>query len=113
MNPAQSTSEGRIVQIIGPVVDVEFSENVPPIYSALELSHEGERKVFEVAQHLGSGRVRAISMAATEGLKRGLSVRNPGPQVGGRGGNPFWGRFLIFRGGGFGGQSSFPPPAPR
>ena len=94
MNPAQSTSEGRIVQIIGPVVDVEFSENVPPIYSALELSHEGERKVFEVAQHLGSGRVRAISMAATEGLKRGLSVRNTGAPISVPVGKPILGRMF-------------------
>src|SRR3989338_8138065 len=94
MNPAQSTSEGRIVQIIGPVVDVEFSENVPPIYSALELSHEGERKVFEVAQHLGSGRVRAISMAATEGLKRGLSVMNTGAPISVPVGKPILGRMF-------------------
>ena len=51
MNPTQSTAEGRIVQIIGPVVDVEFGDNVPPIYTALETAHEGSRKVFEVAQN--------------------------------------------------------------
>src|SRR3989338_3192843 len=73
--------EGKIVQIIGPVVDVEFVENVPPIYTALETTHGGERKVFEVAQHLGNGRVRAISMASTDGMKRGLAVTNTGAPI--------------------------------
>ncbi|MDO8624206.1 MAG: F0F1 ATP synthase subunit beta [bacterium] len=73
--------EGKIVQIIGPVVDVEFAESVPPIYTALETTHEGIRKVFEVAQHLGNGRVRAISMSSTDGMKRGLTVTNTGAPI--------------------------------
>lgn len=81
MNNVQGTAEGRIVQIIGPVVDVEFSESVPPIYTALEMTHDGTRKVFEVAQHLGNGRVRAISMGTTDGLARGLSVTNTGAPI--------------------------------
>ena len=86
--------EGKIVQIIGPVVDVEFGENVPPIYTALETLYEGQRKVFEVAQHLGNGRVRAISMASTDGLSRGLSVTNTGAPISVPVGKPILGRMF-------------------
>ncbi|PIQ68853.1 MAG: F0F1 ATP synthase subunit beta [Candidatus Taylorbacteria bacterium CG11_big_fil_rev_8_21_14_0_20_46_11] len=89
-----SGAEGRIVQIIGPVVDVEFTEAVPPIYTALETSHKGERKVFEVAQHLGNGRVRAISMSTTDGLSRGLSVTNTGAPISVPVGKPILGRMF-------------------
>ena len=95
--------EGRIVQIIGPVVDVEFGENVPPIYTALELKFDEvelrreaqpRRVVFEVAQHLGNGRVRAISMASTDGLKRGLAVTNTGAPISVPVGKPILGRMF-------------------
>ena len=86
--------EGKIVQIIGPVVDVEFTETVPPIYTALETSLKGERKVFEVAQHLGNGRVRAISMSTTDGLSRGLSVTNTGAPISVPVGKPILGRMF-------------------
>jgi len=64
-------SKGTITQIIGPVVDVRFDTGLPQIQNALELTHNGERLVLEVAQHLGLNRVRAIAMGkggATVGL---------------------------------------------
>src|SRR3989344_1502339 len=87
-------TEGKIVQIIGPVVDVEFGESVPPIYTALETMHDGMRKVFEVAQHLGNGRVRAVSMDSTDGLSRGLSVTNTGAPISVPVGKPILGRMF-------------------
>ena len=68
---------GTIVQVIGPVVDVDFSQtnDFPEIYDALEVSYDdGTKLTLEVQQHLGEGRVRAIAMSSTEGLKRGMSV---------------------------------------
>src|SRR6266700_6394113 len=79
---------GQIVQIIGPVVDVEFSNNyLPPIYQALRISSEGfdvENKidvVAEVQQHLGEGRVRAVSMLPTDGMVRGMKVLDLGGPI--------------------------------
>lgn len=76
---------GRIVQIIGPVVDVEFSEEkLPAIYDALEVRlPTGSRTsiVLEVARHLGSGRVRAISLYPTDGLVRGTEVEDTGKPI--------------------------------
>jgi len=68
---------GTIVQVIGPVVDVDFSQtnNLPEIYDALEVSlDDGKKLILEVQQHLGEGWVRSIAMSGTEGLKRGMSV---------------------------------------
>ncbi len=69
---------GRVVQIIGPVVDVEFPEGqLPEIYDALVIVREDESElVLEVEQHLGENRVRAIAMDSTDGLTRGTPVRN-------------------------------------
>src|SRR6202049_3311487 len=74
---------GTIVQIIGPVVDADFSETdaMPSIYDALEVDFELEGRdskklTLEVQQHLGGGWVRAIAMSSTEGLKRGMSIVN-------------------------------------
>jgi F-type H+-transporting ATPase subunit beta len=70
-------SSGRIVQIIGAVIDVEFSrDNVPSVYDALNV--EGKELVLEVQQQLGDGVVRTIAMGSTEGAKRGLEVTNTG-----------------------------------
>ena len=76
--------KGSIVQIIGPVVDVEFGSEPPAIYTALKTpspEKEGAVLVLEVAQHLGGGRVRAVSMGPTEGLKRGAHVENTGAPI--------------------------------
>jgi F-type H+-transporting ATPase subunit beta len=74
---------GTIVQIIGPVVDADFSETdaMPGIYDALEVDfelegRESKKLTLEVQQHLGGGWVRAIAMSSTEGLKRGMSITN-------------------------------------
>ena len=67
---------GKIIQIIGPVVDVEFSDGeLPKIYDALEVHlSNGERLVLETHQHSGGNRVRAVAMGATDGLSRGMEV---------------------------------------
>ena len=67
---------GKITQIIGAVIDVTFEADLPEIYTALEVSNEGNKLVLEVAQHLGEGSVRTIAMDSTEGLKRGDVVTN-------------------------------------
>ncbi|SDY01141.1 F0F1 ATP synthase subunit beta [Lachnobacterium bovis] len=67
---------GRIVQVLGPVVDVEFEEGIelPNIKDALEVTVEGKRLVMEVAQHIGNNTVRCIMLAASEGLHRDMEV---------------------------------------
>ncbi|GAA5112669.1 F0F1 ATP synthase subunit beta [Orbus sasakiae] len=70
---------GKIVQIIGAVVDVEFPEDaVPNIYDALDVETGGEKLVLEVQQQLGGGVVCCIAMGSTDGLRRGLNVVNSG-----------------------------------
>ncbi|MGH2765861.1 MAG: F0F1 ATP synthase subunit beta, partial [Actinomycetota bacterium] len=74
---------GRVIQVIGPVVDVEFPpESLPPINTALELDRtledETQTIVCEVAQHIGESAVRAIAMKPTDGVVRGSTVRNTG-----------------------------------
>src|SRR6056300_985033 len=72
---------GTITQVIGAVVDVKFDDNLPEINSALECENNGNRLVLEVAQHLGEGTVRTISMDTTEGLKRGDKVTDTGEAI--------------------------------
>ena len=73
-------SSGRIIQIIGAVIDVEFERNsVPKIYDALQV--DGTETTLEVQQQLGDGVVRTIAMGSTEGLKRGLNVTNTGTPI--------------------------------
>jgi len=72
---------GKITQIIGAVIDVTFDGDLPEIYTALEVSNEGNKLVLEVAQHLGEGSVRTIAMDSTEGLKRGDVVTNTGEPI--------------------------------
>ncbi len=75
---------GKIVQIIGPVVDVQFPENdVPEIYSALKINDAGKgiNLTLEVQQHLGRNQVRAVAMDATDGLVRGQVVENTGAPI--------------------------------
>jgi F-type H+-transporting ATPase subunit beta len=81
------SNAGKIVQIIGPVVDADFSQagKLPEIYNAIEVNYElnGEntKLVLEVQQHLGDGWVRAVAMSTTEGLKRGLPVIDTGKPI--------------------------------
>ena len=72
---------GKITQIIGAVVDVNFESDLPEIYTALEVSNSGNKLILEVAQHLGENDVRTIAMDATEGLKRGDDVKNTGAPI--------------------------------
>ncbi|WP_434357693.1 F0F1 ATP synthase subunit beta [Parasalinivibrio latis] len=73
---------GKIVQIIGAVVDVEFTQgDVPRVYDALNVHKEGDRLVLEVQQQLGGGVVRAIAMGSSDGLRRGLEVTNTGKAI--------------------------------
>ncbi len=76
-------AEGRIVQIVGAVVDVEFPpDDLPPLYNALELDTDaGDSVVLEVEQHIGDSTVRCVSMRPTEGLRRGTSVRDTGGPI--------------------------------
>ncbi len=69
---------GIVEQVIGAVVDVRFTEDLPEIYTALEVDLKGEKLVLEVQQHIGSNVVRTISMGSTDGLKRGDQVLNTG-----------------------------------
>ena len=73
--------KGKITQIIGAVVDVNFDSNLPEIYTALEANNSGNKLILEVAQHLGENDVRTIAMDATEGLKRGDEVINTGSPI--------------------------------
>ena len=81
------SNAGKIVQIIGPVVDADFSQagKLPEIYHAIdvnyELNGENTKLVLEVQQHLGDGWVRAVAMSTTEGLKRGLPVIDTGKPI--------------------------------
>ena len=73
-------STGTVIQIIGAVIDVEFpKDNLPKIYDALEVEENG--LVLEVQQQLGDGIVRTIAMGASEGLQRGVSVKNTGNPI--------------------------------
>jgi len=79
-------NKGKIVQIIGPVVDIEFPDNLPAIYNALTVSYDvqGQGKTnltLEVSQHLGDNWVRAVAMSTTEGLKRGYEVVDTGKPI--------------------------------
>lgn len=77
----KSTSDGKVTQVIGAVVDVQFDEQLPPILSALEVEGHDVRLVLEVAQHLGENTVRTIAMDTTEGLVRGQVVKNTGSPI--------------------------------
>lgn len=81
--PAVATSEanGRVTQVIGAVVDVQFDGELPAILSALEVEDSPHRLVLEVAQHLGENTVRTIAMDSTEGLVRGQGVVNTGSPI--------------------------------
>ena len=88
-------SKGRVVQIIGTVVDVEFPpEELPTIFSALELDLEGERLVLEVEQHVGNSWARCLALGPTDGLARGIEVTDTGQPVTVPVGQPSLGRLF-------------------
>ncbi|MEX1054511.1 MAG: F0F1 ATP synthase subunit beta, partial [Rhodothermales bacterium] len=83
MDLMAANSKGKVIQIIGPVVDVQFdTEYVPDIHDALTISRTGtDDLVLEVQSHLGENRVRTISMDSTDGLTRGTAVTNTGQPI--------------------------------
>ncbi|MFP6894257.1 MAG: F0F1 ATP synthase subunit beta, partial [Opitutales bacterium] len=85
---SEKNNTGKIVQVIGAVVDAEFEEGcIPGIYDALKINfrpagaEEDVDLTLETQQHLGSGRVRAVAMSSTEGLVRGMDVANTGAPI--------------------------------
>ena len=85
MTPAQHKSEGQVVQVIGPVVDVQFEEEkLPAIYNALRITSEGFDVpveidiIAEAQQHLGEGRVRCVAMKPSDGIVRGMKAVDTG-----------------------------------
>jgi F-type H+-transporting ATPase subunit beta len=81
------SNQGTIVQIIGAVIDADFSQaaKLPEIYNALEIQYVlngvDTKLVLEVQQHLGDGWVRAVAMSTTDGLKRGMVLTNTGKPI--------------------------------
>merc|ERR1711943_167153 len=91
---ASGSVTGRVTQVIGAVVDVQFDGDLPPILSALEVEGHEIRLVLEVAQHLGENTVRTIAMDTTEGLVRGQSVLSTGSPIQIPVGRPTLGRIM-------------------
>ena len=84
---ATATRTGKVVQVIGPVIDIEFPDSLPEIYNAVRIVSEGGPGVekidvvAEVEQHLGENRVRAVAMKATDGMTRGMTVIDTGAAI--------------------------------
>nr|WP_319391554.1 F0F1 ATP synthase subunit beta [uncultured Cohaesibacter sp.] len=78
---AKEAATGRITQVIGAVVDVQFKGELPPILNALLTDNNGQRLILEVALHMGENTVRTIAMDSTEGLVRGQSVSDTGKAI--------------------------------
>src|SRR6478752_3098690 len=72
---------GKIRQVMGAVVDVQFDGHLPEILNALETTNQGQRLVLEVAQHLGENTVRTVAMDSSEGLVRGQEVTDTGQPI--------------------------------
>jgi F-type H+-transporting ATPase subunit beta len=73
---------GKIIQVIGPVVDVEFEGNLPEIYHALEVAlTDGNMLILETNQHIGANRVRTVAMGSTDGISRGMAVSDTGAPI--------------------------------
>lgn len=93
-----SANYGTVTQVIGPVIDVTFEggkDNIPPIYSALKVEREdGEELILEVEQHIGEDTVRCVAMESTDGVRRGVQVKNLGRPIAVPTGNQVKGRLL-------------------
>src|SRR5881397_2714769 len=73
---------GKVVQVIGPVIDVEFEpERLPELYNALVVEQPGVRLVAEVQQHIGRNQVRAVAMSSTDGIVRGMTAADTGQPI--------------------------------
>ncbi|PJB83395.1 MAG: F0F1 ATP synthase subunit beta, partial [Acidobacteria bacterium CG_4_9_14_3_um_filter_49_7] len=79
--------KGKVIQVIGPVIDVEFEGDLPPIYNAVRVRHKDEETgvdldlIAEIEQHLGENRVRCVSMQPTDGLIRGVDAVDTGKPI--------------------------------
>merc|ERR1711998_151817 len=91
---ASEVAPGKVTQVIGAVIDVQFDGNLPPIQNALEIEGADPRCVLEVAQHLGENTVRTIAMEGTDGLKRGQLVTDVGAPIQVPVGNGLLGRII-------------------
>ncbi|MBO9474468.1 MULTISPECIES: F0F1 ATP synthase subunit beta [unclassified Shimia] len=89
-----ANAKGKVTQVIGAVVDVQFDDSLPEILNALNTENNGKKLVLEVAQHLGENTVRTIAMDATEGLVRGAVVEDTGAPISIPVGNATLGRIL-------------------
>ena len=89
-----SRPKGKITQVMGAVVDVQFDNHLPEILNALETKNDGQKLILEVAQHLGENTVRTIAMDSSEGLVRGAIVEDVGAPISVPVGNPTLGRIL-------------------
>ena len=78
---ATPNAVGKITQVIGAVVDVQFEDHLPAILNALETTNGGNRLVLEVAQHLGENTVRTVAMDTSEGLVRGQECTDTGEPI--------------------------------
>ncbi len=78
---AITKTQGKIIQIVGVVIDIEFENHLPAIYNSLEVKHGSDTLVLEVAQHLSRNSVRAVSMGPTDGLSRGAEVKDTGQPI--------------------------------
>ena len=75
-------NKGRIHQVIGPVIDIKFSEDeMPELLNAVTIEHEGRKIVTEVAQHLGDDVARCVALSSTDGLRRGMEVTDTGHPI--------------------------------
>ena len=74
-------AKGHVRQVMGAVVDVQFTDHLPEILNAIETVNQGNRLVLEVAQHLGEHTVRTVAMDSTEGLVRGQEVFDTGEPI--------------------------------
>ena len=73
---------GTVVQIMGPVLDIRFSEdNLPDLNNAIEITMDGRKIVAEVAQHIGDNIVRCVAMSSTDGLQRGIEAIDTGKSI--------------------------------
>ena len=94
MEKVMSRPIGKITQVMGAVVDVQFDNHLPEILNALETKNDGQKLILEVAQHLGENTVRTIAMDSSEGLVRGAIVEDAGAPISVPVGNPTLGRIL-------------------
>ena len=89
-----ANAKGKVTQVIGAVVDVQFDDHLPAILNALNTENNGKTLVLEVSQHLGENTVRTIAMDATEGLVRGQEVTDTAGPISVPVGNATLGRII-------------------